>query len=128
MNKLSKIKLTVFIGILTIAAVSYKLHLLPYKAVWLWAPVIAFAGYGIDEYAKKRGMILSDEMTESIIGKTAWMTFQGTILFLFLAIIYYDTNRIQVDPRYILAYTAGFMGITFVIFNTYFNFQQGVYE
>lgn len=125
MNKLTKIKLLIFSGILFIASVSYIFHLLPYKAIWLWAPILVFVDYWLDEYAKKRGMILSDEMTDQTTSKSAWLTFQVTIVLMFLAIVYYDINRTSIDPRYILAYFAGFMGITFLAFNTYYNIKHG---
>jgi len=125
MKKLTKIKLLIFSGLLLIASISYIFHLLPYKAIWLWAPILVFVDYWLDEYAKKRGMILSDEMTDQTTSKSAWLTFQTTIVLMFLAIVYYDINRTSIDPRYILAYFAGFMGLTFLAFNTYYNIKHG---
>ncbi|RMF90815.1 MAG: hypothetical protein D6733_02835 [Methanobacteriota archaeon] len=128
MNKLTKAKLLAFTGIIIAAAVAYIYHLLPYKAIWLWAPVLVFVDYWLDWYARKRGMILSDEMTVQTTGKSAWATFQATIALLFLAIVYYDMHRASVDPRYILAYIAGFMGIVFFAVNTYYNIRQGAWD
>ncbi|MFQ5975185.1 MAG: hypothetical protein ACE5J5_02560 [Candidatus Hydrothermarchaeales archaeon] len=128
MNKLTKIKLLVFSGILLIAGVSYIFHLLPYKAIWLWPPIFVFVDYWMDSYAKKKGMILSDEMTELTTGKSAWLTFQATIAIIFLTIVYYDSRRTGIDPRYLLAYVAGFMGITFFVVNIYYNIQHGRWE
>ncbi|MEE8167316.1 MAG: hypothetical protein V3T58_00385 [Candidatus Hydrothermarchaeales archaeon] len=128
MNKLMKIKFVVFSGILIIAAISYIFHLLPYKAIWLWFPILVFVDYWMDWYAKRKGMILSDEMTRLTTGKSAWATFQVTIALILLTIVYYDSNRMYIDPRFILAYIAGFMGIIFLIANTYYKFKQGAWE
>ncbi|MFQ5816294.1 MAG: hypothetical protein ACE5G7_07350 [Candidatus Hydrothermarchaeaceae archaeon] len=128
MDKLAKVKLVVFSGILTIASISYIFHLLPYKAIWLWFPILVFVDYWLDWYAMRKGMILSDEMTKLTIGKSAWATFQATIVLIFLTIVYYDFNRTQIDPRYMLAYIAGFMGITFLIVNTFYKLKQGAWE
>lgn len=128
MNKLTKIKLAAFLGILLVASFSYITHALPYKAVWLWFPILVFVNYWLNWYAMKRGMILSDEMIEQTTGKSAWATFQATIVLLFLAIVYYDLNRTQIDARYILAYLAGFMGIVFLLVNAYYNIKQGAWE
>ncbi len=125
MNKLTKVKIVTFSGIVIIASVSYILHLLPYKAIWLWFPVIVFIDYWLDWYARNRGMVLSDEMTRLTTGKSAWATFQATIALIFITIVYYDIHRIQLDPRFILAYIAGFMGIFFLVMNTYYTFKQG---
>jgi hypothetical protein len=128
MNKLTKIKLIAFLGILLIASISYVFHLLPYKAIWLWFPILVFVEYWLNWYAKRRGMILSDEMTKQTIGKSAWMTFQATIAIIFLTIVYYDFNLVQTDPRYTLAYLAGFMGIVFLLVNAYHNKKQGAWD
>ena len=128
MNKLTKIKLIAFLGILLIASISYVFHLLPYKAIWLWFPILVFVEYWLNWYAKRRGMILSDEMTKQTIGKSAWMTFQATIAIIFLTIVYYDFNLVQTDPRYTLAYLAGFMGIVFLLVNAYYNKKQGAWD
>ncbi len=127
-NKLTRIKLAAFLGILLVASFSYITHALPYRAVWLWFPIIVFVNYWLNWYAMKRGMILSDEMIEQTTGKSAWATFQITIVFLFLAIVYYDLNRTQIDVRYILAYIGGFMGITFLVVNAYYNIKHGAWE
>jgi uncharacterized membrane protein len=126
MNKLTKIKLVTFLAILLLASFSYVYHLLPYKAIWLWFPILVFVDYWLNAYARKRGMILSDEMTKQTIGKSAWTTFQATIAVIFLTIVYYASfNRIHTDPRYTLAYLAGFMGIFFLLVNAYYNVRQG---
>lgn len=127
-NKLTKIKLLVFSGILLMASFFYVYHILPYKAIWLWFPILVFVDYWLNWYAKKRGMILSDELTQQIIGKSAWATFQLTIAVIFVTIVYYDMHRTHIDPRYILAYLAGFMGITFLAVNTYYNIKQGLWD
>lgn len=128
MNKLTKAKLVVFSVIVVIASTSYIFHLLPYRAVWLWFPIVVFVDYWLDWYAKRRGMILSDEMTRQTTGKSAWATFQATIILIFITIVYYDFTRTNIDPRFILAYIAGFMGIIFLIVNTYYNLKQGAWE
>ncbi len=128
MNKLTKVKLVVFSGVLIVASISYIFHLLPYKAIWLWFPVLVFVDYWLNWYAQKKGMILSDEMTRLTTGKSAWATFQATMVFIFLAIVYYDYINTWVDPRYILAYVAGFMGIVFLVVNIYYNFREGAWE
>lgn len=130
MNKLTKAKLIIFSGILLLASISYAFHILPYKAVWLWFPVLVFVNHWLNWYAKRRGMILSDEMTKQTTGKAAWIAFQATITALFLAIVYYDFNLhlCSGDPRYILAYIAGFMGIVFLAVNAYYNIKQGAWE
>lgn len=125
MNKLTKVKLIVFLSILTVASISYIFHLLPYRAIWLWFPIIVFVDYWLDWYAQKRGMILSDEMTRLTVGKSAWVTFQVTIALIFLSIVFYDIHRTRIDPRITLAYVAGFMGITFIIVQTYYNLKHG---
>ncbi|NOZ76112.1 MAG: hypothetical protein GXO65_05615, partial [Euryarchaeota archaeon] len=43
-------------------------------------------------------------------------------------IVYYDNNRTLMDPRYLLAYLAGFMGIVYIIVYAYYNIRQGVWE
>ncbi len=128
MNKLTKIKLVTFLGILIIASISYVYHILPYKAIWLWFPVLVFVDYWLNWYAKKRGMILSDEMTMHTAGKSAWVTFWATLTLILLTIVYYDFNRIYVDARYLLAYIAGFMGIVFLIVNAYYNLKYGAWD
>ena len=128
MNKLTKIRIIAFSGIIIIAAISYAYHILPYKAVWLWFPIFVFVDYWLNAYAKKRGMVLSDEMTEQTIGKAAWETFLATIAFIFLTIVYYDYNRVTMDPRYILAYLAGFMGISFLMVTLYYNIKSGAWD
>lgn len=128
MNKLIKIKLLVFLGMLLLASFFYIFHILPYKAVWLWFPILVFVDYWLDWYAKRKGMILSDEMTKQTTGKSAWATFQATIVLIFLTIVYYDFNRTMIDPRYTLAYLAGFMGIVFLAVNTYYNIKQGAWD
>jgi len=128
MDKFSKIKLVVFSGILLIASISYVFHLLPYKAIWLWFPILAFVDYWIDKYEEKQGLILEDELTKLTTEKAAWVTFQMTIFLVFIAIFYYDINRTQIDPRYTLAHIAGFMGIFFLIVNAYYNYKLGAWE
>ena len=128
MNKLTKIKLIAFTGIIIIAAISYAFHILPYKAVWLWFPIFVFVDYWMNWYAKRRGMILSDELTKQTIGRAAWETFQATIAFIFLAIVYYDYTRVSMDPRFILAYVAGFMGISFLLVTVYHNIKSGAWD
>jgi hypothetical protein len=130
MNKLTKIRFLAFFGIATFAVISYYTHFLPYKAVWLWFPILVFVDYWLNTYAKKRGMVLSDEMTKQTVGKSAWVTFQATIAVIFIAIVYYDSNRhlCIADPRYILAYIAGFMGIAFLLANAYYNKKQGAWD
>ncbi|NOZ77460.1 MAG: hypothetical protein GXO65_07390, partial [Euryarchaeota archaeon] len=80
MNKLTKAKLGVFVGIILTASVSYVYHLLPYKAIWLWPLIIVFANRWLDWYAEKRGVILSDEMTMERTWVAAWKTFQATVV------------------------------------------------
>ncbi len=128
MNKIMKIKLLVFSGILLVASICYVLHWLPYTAIWLWAPILVFVDYYLDGYAKRSGMVLYDEMAEQTTEKSAWVTFQATIVVAFLMIVYYDLRRTQIDPRYTLAYLVGFMGIVFLVVSTYYNIKQGVYE
>ncbi len=128
MNKLTKIKLVTFLGILIIASISYVYHILPYKAIWLWFPLLVFVGYWMDRYAKKRGMILSDEMTMHTAGKSAWVTFWATLIFILLTIVYYDFNRTYMDVRHPLAYIAGFMGIVFLVVNAYYNIKYGAWD
>ena len=128
MNKLTKIRFLAVFGIAAFAALSYYTHFLPYTAVWLWFPIIVFVDYWLNWYTKRRGMILSDEMTKQTIGKSAWMTFQATIALIFLTIVYYDFNLVQTDPRYTLAYLAGFMGIVFLLVNAYHNIKQGAWD
>jgi uncharacterized membrane protein len=128
MNKLMKVKLFLFSGIFLIATFSYILHLLPYRAILLWFPIIVIVNYWLDWYAESRGMILSDEMTRQRASVSAWWTFQTTIAFIFLSIVYYDLNRTQIDPRYILAYLAGYMGIVYLAVYVYYNIKQGVWE
>ena len=128
MNKLTKAKLAVILGIILIAAISYLYHLLPYNAIWLWFPIAVFVNRWLDMYAEKRGMILSDEMTMQRTWVSAWKTFQWTIVGVFLAIVYYDAYRTIVDPRYILAYLAGFMGIAYIVVYIYYSIKQGMWE
>jgi uncharacterized membrane protein len=128
MNKLTKAKLTVLIGIVLTAAISYLYHLLPYNAIWLWFPIAVFVNHWLDIYAEKRGMVLSDEMTLQRTRVAAWKTFQGTIIVVFLAIVYYDAYRTIVDPRYILAWLAGFMGIVYITVYIYYSIKQGMWE
>ncbi|MFQ5888065.1 MAG: hypothetical protein ACE5HY_05160 [Candidatus Hydrothermarchaeales archaeon] len=128
MNKLTKVKLFVFLGIILIASFSYIFHILPYTAIWLWFPILVFVNHWLDWYAERRGMILSDEMTRQRTGVSSWWTFQATIALIFLSIVYYDSHRTSIDPRFILAYLAGFMGIIFLAVYAYYNFKQGVWE
>ncbi len=128
MNKLTKIKTLAFSGIIVVGTVSYVYHLLPYRAVWLWFPILVFVDYWLSWYARRRGMILSDELTEQATERSAWATFQATIAFIFLAIVYYDINRTLVDSRIIFAYVAGFMGVAFIVFKIYYNFEQGIWD
>ncbi len=127
-DKLAKLKLVVFSGILLIASISYIFHLLPYKAIWLWFPILAFVDYWIDQYAQREGMILEDELTKLTTEKAAWATFQLTIFLIFITIVYYDFNRAQIDPRYVLVQIAGAMGIIFLIADTYYNIKLGAWE
>jgi uncharacterized membrane protein HdeD (DUF308 family) len=128
MNKLTRAKLTVFFGILLMASISYAFHLLPYRAVWLWFPILVFVNRWLDWYAMKKGMVLSDEMTMQRTWVSAWKTFQGTIAVIFLTIVYYDTYRTSMDPRFILAYLAGFMGIAYIAVFVYYSIKQGMWE
>ena len=128
MDKLTKIKLFVFISIILIAAFSYAFHTLPYNAIWLWFPILVLVNHWLDWYAKKRGMVLSDEMTLQRTRVSAWWTFQATIAIIFISIAYYDLNRTSMDPRYILAYLAGYMGIVYLVVYIYYNIKQGVWE
>jgi hypothetical protein len=128
MDKLSKVRLLVFVVIILVGSISYIFHLLPYNAVWLWFPILVFVNHWLNWYARKKGLILSDEMTRQRGGIAAWWTFQGTIVILFLLIVYYDLYRALVDPRYILAYLAGFMGIAYLFVYIYFNIKQGIWE
>jgi|GEM_PF-6357810 len=128
MNKLMKARLFVFSSIILAALFSYALHILPYSAVWLWFPILVLVNHWLDWYAEKRGMILSDEMTRQRAGIAAWWTFQTTIILIFMAVVYYDLNRTSVDPRYILAYLAGFMGIAYLAVYVYYNIKQGVWD
>lgn len=128
MNKLMKVRLFVFLGIVLLASISYIFHLLPYKAIWLWFPILAGMDYWLNWYAERRGMILSDEMTKQTAGKSALVTFQATIALVFLTIVYYDFYQTPVDPRYLLAYLAGFMGIVFLTVNMYYKIKQGAWE
>lgn len=128
MNKLMKAKLAVIFGITLTASISYIYHLLPYSAIWLWFPIAVFVNRWLDMYAEKRGMILSDEMTMQRTWVAAWKTFQTTVVVLFLAIVYYDSYRAVTDPRYILAYLAGFMGIVYIVVYIYYSIKQGMWE
>lgn len=128
MNKLTKAKLAVIVGMALTAAISYLYHLLPYNAIWLWFPIAVFINRWLDMYAEKRGMILSDEMTMQRTWISAWKTFQWTIAVIFLAIVYFDVYRTIVDPRYVLAYLAGFMGIAYIIVYIYYSIKQGMWE
>jgi uncharacterized membrane protein len=127
-NKLTRAKLMVFIGVILTASISYVYHLLPYRAIWLWFPILVFVNRWLDWYAIKKGKILSDEMTMQRTWVSAWKTFQATIAILFLAIVYYDTYRTSMDPRFILAYLAGFMGITYIVVYIYYSIKQGMWE
>ena len=127
-DKITKIKLLVFSSITVIAVASYIFRILPRIAIWLWPPVLALVDYYIDWYAQRRGIILYDEMVERTTEKSAWITFQVTILLMFLIIVQFDIYRTQIDPRYIVAYLAGFMGILFLAINTYYNIKQGALE
>jgi hypothetical protein len=128
LDKLYKVRLFVFSNIILIGLISYIFHLLPYSAVWLWFPIIVFLNHWLNWYAKKRGLILSDEMTKQRGVIASWWTFQSTIVIIFLLIVYYDLYRTLVDPRYILAYLAGFMGIVYLFVYIYFNIKQGIWE
>jgi len=128
MDKLMKAKLAVFSALILAAVFSYAFHILPYNAVWLWFPILVLVNHWLDWYAIRRGMILSDEMTRQRAGVAAWWTFQGTILLIFVSIVFYDTSRTFIDPRYLLAYLAGFMGIAYLAVYIYYNIKQGVWD
>ncbi len=128
MNKLDKAKILVFISIVLAAALSYLFHLLPYRAAWLWFPILVIVNHWLEWYAKKRGLILEDEMTRQRAGTASWMTFQATIALMFVSIVYYDMNRTAMDPRFVLAYLAGYMGIVYILVYAYYNIKQGIWE
>lgn len=127
MNKLDKAKIFVFTTVIIIAALSYIFHALPYRAAWLWFPILVLVNQWMDSYAKKRGLILEDEMTRQRTGTASWMTFQATIALLFISIVYYDINRTVMDPRLVFAYLAGYMGIVYILVYVYYNIKQGIW-
>ena len=128
MDKLTKVKLSVFGTIVLVAVVSFAFHLLPYRGGLLWFPILVIVNSWIDFYAKKKGMILTDEMTRQRTGTAAWWTFQLTIATIFLNIVYYEFNRTLIDARFALAYIAGYMGIVFLVVYVYYNYKQGVWD
>jgi uncharacterized membrane protein len=128
MDKLSKAKLLVFSAIVLVATYSYATHTLPYRAVWLWFPIFVIVNHWLDWYAKNRGLILSDEMTRQRTWVASWWTFQATIALIFLSIVYYDIYKTSIDPRFVLAYLSGYMGIVFLAVYIYYNFKQGIWD
>jgi hypothetical protein len=91
-------------------------------------PILVLVNYWLDWYAQRRGLILSDEMTRQRSWVSAWWTFQATIMLIFILIVYYDLNRTSIDPRFVLAPLAGYMGIAFIGVYIYYNIKQGIWD